>query len=42
MSRQSILKSIETAKLPATRVGDTWAVRKSVVHARARDNAESA
>ncbi|WCT05895.1 helix-turn-helix domain-containing protein [Rhodococcus qingshengii] len=42
VSRQSILKSIKTAKLPATRVGDTWAVRKSVVQARARDNAESA
>lgn len=42
VSRQSILKSIKTAKLPATRVGDTWAVRKSVVQARARENAESA
>ncbi|MCZ9635139.1 helix-turn-helix domain-containing protein [Rhodococcus sp. BH5] len=42
VSRQSILKSIKTAKLPAARVGDTWAVRKSVVQARARESAESA
>ena len=42
VSRQSILKSIKSAKLPATRVGDTWAVRKSVVQARARESAKSA
>ena len=42
VSRQSILKSIKSAKLPATRVGDTWAVRKSVVQARARESAKTA
>ena len=42
VSRQSILKSIKSAKLPATRVGDTWVVRESVVQARARESAKSA
>lgn len=41
VSRQSILKSIKSAELPATRVGQTWVVRASAVQARARD-AESA
>ncbi|PCK23255.1 helix-turn-helix domain-containing protein [Rhodococcus qingshengii] len=42
VTRQSILKSIKSAKLPATRVGDTWVVRESVVQARVRENAKSA
>ena len=42
VSRQSILKSIKSAKLPATRVGDTWVVRAAVVQARARESAKTA
>ncbi|NMM92467.1 hypothetical protein B2J88_50960 [Rhodococcus sp. SRB_17] len=39
MSRQGVLKAIRAEKLPATRVGDTWALRESAVQAHARHTA---
>ncbi|WP_250718778.1 helix-turn-helix domain-containing protein [Rhodococcus qingshengii] len=39
MSRQGVLKAIRAEKLPATRVGDTWALRESAVQAHARHSA---
>jgi excisionase family DNA binding protein len=39
VSRQSVLNAINTAKLPATRVGDTWILRQTAVQAHARRSA---
>lgn len=34
ISRQGVLKAIDTHKIPAIRVGDTWALRKAAVQSR--------
>ncbi|WP_404316310.1 helix-turn-helix domain-containing protein [Prescottella equi] len=39
VSRQGVLKAINTNKLPATRVGDTWVLREAAVQAHARRSA---
>ena len=39
VSRQGVLNAIKTAKLPATRVGDTWVLRDAAVQAFGRRSA---
>ncbi len=39
VSRQGVLNAIKTAKLPATRVGDTWVLRDAAVRAFGRRSA---